>query len=66
MNTVKTNINNNIFQYLGNSLQSVTELEALNDVDEVMDTKESLEKIEEGNIKLPTGNSYCVFFLLSS
>ena len=61
----KTNINNNIFQYLGDSLQSVTEPEVLNDndVDEVADTKESLDKIEEGNIKLQTGNSYCVFFL---
>ena len=36
------------------------------DVDEVVDPKESLDKIEEGNIKLQRGNSYCVFFLLSS
>ena len=42
MNIVKTNINNNIFQYLGNSLQSVTKPEALkdNNVDEVVDPKE--------------------------
>ena len=41
-------------------MQSITEPEALNDndVDEVVDPRESLDKIEEGNIKLKTGNLY--------
>ena len=38
----------------------VTDPEAVkdNDFDEVVDPRESLDKIEEGNIKLKTGNLY--------
>lgn len=41
----------------------VTDPEAVkdNDFDEVVDPRESLDKLEEGNIKLQTGNSYWVF-----
>ena len=53
---VKTDIT--LFLYF--SLQDVTEPDALknNIIDEVVDPKESLDKIEEGNIKLHTGNLY--------
>ena len=53
---VKTDIT--LFLYF--SLQDVTEPDALknNIIDEVVDPKESLDKIEEGNIKLQTGIKY--------
>ena len=53
VNTVKTNISITYFS-IGNTLQDVYVV----DVDEVVDPKESLDKIEEGNIKLQTGIKY--------
>ena len=50
VNTVKTNI-------------SITYYSIAIDVDEVVDPKESLHKIEEGTIKLQTGNLYYIFLL---
>ena len=49
VNTVKTNIIT--YFSIGNTLQNVDVV----DVDEIEDPKESLDKIEEGNIKLQTG-----------
>ena len=46
----KANINNNIFQFLGNLLKQNEPVALKNNVvDEVMDSKESLDKIDEGS-----------------
>ena len=53
---------------VGNPLQDVVDPEALKDnvVNDVENPKESLDQIEEGNIKLQTGNEiYIEFFLIA-